>query len=188
MVSGISIKAKKMFDKYIESNEDIYNLNCHIEELERLAEKIVQKFPDLDKEILLLAVYFHDIGYYPLNPNEDHAVTGERIARKFLEKEKYSNEKMEKALHAIRAHRCKDILPDTLEARAFAFMDSASHMTSKVYFEMVKDGKGKKALEKLERDYRDLAIFPEIKKEMEPLYLSWKSLITSLTKFEESKL
>jgi hypothetical protein len=57
-----------------------------------------------------------------------------------------------------------------------------------MYLEMVKQGKGKKALEKMERDYRDLAIFPEIKKEMEPLYHSWKSLITNLTKFEESEL
>jgi len=180
-------KAKRLFDKYIDTNEDIYNLKEHIIELEKLAEKIIQKFPDLDKEILLLAVYFHDIGYYPLNPNEDHAITGERIARKFLEKEKYSTEKMEKVLHAIRSHRCKDVLPVMPEAKAFTFMDSASHLTDKMYIEMVKQGKGKKALEKLERDYRDLEIFPEIKKGMGPLYLSWKSLITDLTKFEESK-
>lgn len=174
-----------MFDRYIKNNDDIYNLKEHIVELEKLAEKIVQKFPDLDKEILLLAIYFHDIGYYPINPNEDHAITGERIAREFLERERYSQKKMINVLHAIRSHRCKDIMPETLEAKAFAFMDSASHLTDKMYVEMVKQGKGKKALEKLERDYRDLAIFPEIKKEMEPLYSSWKSLITSLTKFEE---
>jgi putative nucleotidyltransferase with HDIG domain len=188
MKSEISLKAKEIFDKYIEKNEDIFNLKDHIVELEKLVEKLKKKFPELDKEILLLAVYFHDIGYYPLNPNEDHAITGERIARKFLEKEKYYKEKMEKVLHAIRSHRCKDVLPETLEAKAFAFMDSASHLTDKMYVEMVKQGKGKKALEKLERDYRDLSIFPEIKKEMEPLYLSWKSLISNLTKFEESKL
>lgn len=184
----ISLKAKEIFDKYIERNEDSYNLKDHIIELEKLAEKIKQKFPELDNEILLLAVYLHDIGYYPLNSNEDHAITGERIAKEFLEKEKYQKEKMLKVLHAIRSHRCKDILPEMPEAKAFAFMDSASHLTDKMYLEMVKQGKGKKALEKLERDYRDLSIFPEIKKEMEPLYLSWKSLITNLTKFEERGL
>ncbi len=188
MKSEISLKAKEIFDKYIEKNEDIYNLKDHVIELEKLAVKLTQKFPDLDKEILLIAVYLHDIGYYPLNPNEDHAVTSERIARKFLENKKYSKEKSEKALQAIRSHRCKDILPEVPEAKAFAFMDSASHLTDKMYLEMVKQGKGKNALEKLERDYRDLSIFPEIKKEMGLLYLSWKSLIINLINFEESKL
>jgi len=181
----LSTKAKKLFDEYIRTNEDIYNLKDHIVELEKLAEKIVKKFPELDKEILLLAIYLHDIGYYPLNLDEDHAITSERIAQKFLESEKYLKEKKVNVLQAIRSHRCKDVLPETLEAKAFAFMDSASHLTDKMYVEMVKQGKGKKALEKLERDYRDLAIFPEIKQEMELLYLSWKSLILNLTKFEQ---
>ena len=32
-------------------------------------------------------------------------------------------------------------------------------------------------LEKIERDYRDIDILPEIKNQLEPLYIAWKKLL-----------
>jgi hypothetical protein len=71
-------------------------------------------------------------------------------------------------------------MPETLEAKIVAFSDSASHMTQGVYFEIAKkekEGKKYDALQKIERDWRDLSLFPEIKEEMKELYESWKRLI-----------
>jgi len=88
-------------------------------------------------------------------------------------------------LHCIRAHRCKDIAPETIEAKIIAFADSASHLTQGIYLDIVKEekeGGTYDAFEKLERDWRDLSFFPEIKDEMGELYESWKKLIKAYKK------
>jgi len=185
MVKDIFFGAEELFNEMIKNNKDVYNLGSHIVELKKWLEKICKKHPNLDHEILLLSVYLHDIGHYPVNENEDHAVTGERISRQFLLENGYDIQKTEQVLHCVRSHRCKDVMPNSEEAKAFAFMDSASHLTDRVYLSMFQDGLHKESLKKVERDYRDLVFYPEIKKELEPVYLAWKSLLSSLIKFEE---
>lgn len=184
MVQNIILKAEKLFDEMISNNSDVYNLRSHIIELKKWLEKICKKYPSLDREVLFLSVYLHDIGHYPINSNEDHAITSERISRKFLLENGYNIKKAEQVLHCVRSHRCKDIMPASEEAKALAFMDSASHLTDRVYLSMFQDGLYSESLNKVERDYRDLTFYPEIKKELEPVYLSWKSLLTSLIKLE----
>ena len=185
MKKQITIQAKEYFLSSIGKFPDIYNLKSHISVLEKWVKKMKERYPSLDEEIILLAVYLHDVRHYPVNPSEDHAIISEKIAKEFLKKEKYNSEKTIAVLHCVRSHRCKDVLPETPEAKAFAFIDSAGHMTDRLYLDMVKEGKSQKALDKLERDFRDLAIFPEIKKEIEPIYSAWKVLIKKLMEFEE---
>jgi hypothetical protein len=134
--------------------------------------------------LLQSSLYLHDTGHYPINKEIDHAITSEKLTTIFLENEKYDKEKTIKVMHCVRAHRCKDVMPNTLEAKAMAFIDSASHMTDKMYIDMIKNGDGEKASAKLERDYRDLAIFPEIQKEMTEIYSAWKILITNLNRLK----
>ncbi|MDO8558877.1 MAG: hypothetical protein Q7R84_00950 [bacterium] len=55
--------------------------------------------------------------------------------------------------------------------------DSASHFTDGCYMDMAMNGIKKLALEKLDRDYRDVGIFPKLKKEITPIYNVWKNLI-----------
>jgi hypothetical protein len=104
-----------------------------------------------------------------------------------LEKENFPKEKMEKVLHCVRAHRCRDVMPESLEAKIMACIDSASHMTDfSIYSSMAKNDKesGEKfrVYAKMERDWRDVSTFPEIKKELEPLYDAWKKLIKEYEK------
>jgi len=49
-----------------------------------------------------------------------------------------------------------------------------------------KDVKDKySALNKLERDYRDVSLFPEVKREIEKLYQNWKELIIEFEKVND---
>jgi len=170
-------KAQAKFLTMIDDfGSDPWQLRRHIFDAEKWAVRLIGRYPEADPEVLLLAVWLHDIGHYPI-PEEDHAVVSERIARKFLEKEHYNAEKLINVLHCIRSHRNKDVVPETLEA----VLDSASHFTYGPYVEMICDNRADQALEKLNRDYRDLELFPEIKKELEPLYLTWAKLIKQLT-------
>lgn len=49
----------------------------------------------------------------------------------------------------------------------------------------IKENKTKySAIDKLERDYRDLEMFPEIKKELTPLYEAWKAVLNAYEKVD----
>jgi len=178
-------KAKELFNKRVlDFSSDPYGLIPHVEEAERLANFMLKKHPEADKEIVILAVRLHDIGHYPIT-SEDHAVVGEKIAINFLKTQNLNPEKIKAVAHCIRAHRCKDVMPETIEAKIVAFVDSASHMTSTMYLDMIKQNKSKdKVLGKIERDFRDLGLFPEIKENMREIYEAWKKLIEAYKKID----
>jgi hypothetical protein len=178
-------KAKRFFLKRISKfGSDPYNLLPHVPEAEKWAKFMLKKYPAANREVILLAVWLHDVGHYPIDET-DHAIKGEDIAKKFLTKEQVNPEIIKQVLHCIRAHRCKEVLPATLEAKIIAFIDSASHMTGSIYLDMFKskslEEKGK-VFGKMERDFRDLSYFPEIKDQMKELYESWKILLKSYGK------
>jgi len=188
-MNSIIEKSKETFFNYInEAGLDPYTLKNHVVEVERWAKKILKTHPEADEETVLVGVWLHDFGHYPINSNEDHAITGERKAKALLEKEGFDKEKTKQILHCIRSHRCKDVMPETLEAKILACADSASHFTSTMYFDIFYRQKMEnysyRALDKIERDYRDLAFFPEIKEELTPLYKAWLNLLNSYDKLE----
>lgn len=171
-------KAKKEFIKMIERNgSDPYGLRNHITEFEKWARYVIKKDPKLDEEVIMLGVYLHDIGHYPIKKEIDHAIIGENIAKDLLKKWKFDPKRSENVLHCIRSHRCKDAMPKTSEAKIIACLDSASHMTDDVYISMAQDGRVDDALAKLERDYRDIAHNEDIKNKVEKMYHSWKNLL-----------
>ncbi len=183
-------KAKEKFFQTVDkfASDDPHHKRTHVLEVEKCAEYILKKCPQADKKVVRIAAWLHDIGYYPIPTEIDHAARSEERAKEFLEKESYGD-KTDEVLHCVRAHRCKDVKPETLEAKIIACADSASHMTEPVYFEMAKDYKksGKSFEEiyaKMERDYRDLTAFPEIQSELKGLYEAWKKLIETYEKLD----
>jgi len=158
--------------KYFEKNNKQDYLPKHIIQAEKWAKRLLLKHPEADSEVVLAAIWLHDIGQS--HPCEDHAVKSEEIVGNILAK----NPKVTQIMHCVRAHRCKDVMPSTIEAKIVACADSASHMTDYVYIDMLQENKD--ALGKLERDYRD--ILPELKKELLPLYTKWKELIIEFKK------
>lgn len=188
-MSNAVTKAKNQFYKMVDDfGSDPYRLLSHVPEMEKWAERMLKRYPDADEEIVLLSVWLHDIGHYPVPTEIDHAVRGEERARNFLENEGYPKDKMDKVLHCIRAHRCCDVMPNSLEAKIVACIDSASHMTDFVYFDMAVDDKKNnrnfRAYAKMDRDYRDLGAFPEIQDELRDLYDAWKNLVWSYEKLD----
>lgn len=179
----ITEKSKQLFYKKLKDfPKDPYNLLPHLPLVEKWANYLLKKYPEADEEVVMTAVWLHDIGHYPIK-EIDHAITGEAIAKDFLEKNKLEQEKINKILHCIRAHRCKDVMPETIEAKIIACADSASHISDiTIYADMVKNGKIEQAKAKLERDFRDVSMFPEVKKQLKPLYKSWKKLLGNYEK------
>lgn len=188
-MDSIISNAKEHFLKMIkEDKEDRYHLTSHIEELEKWAKFMCDTYPDADREIVTLSVYLHDIGHYPIDLDIDHAVRGEERAKIRLTQLNYPKDKMNKVLHCVRTHRCKDVLPETLEAKIMAFIDSASHITDGMYINIRKHYKQglttTNPVDKLERDLRDLNSFPEIKEKLVGLYKAWETLLIEYEKID----
>lgn len=174
-------KAKNKFIKMVKNNDsDPFTLLPHIDEMEKWAKYVLKKNPTLDSEVIMFSVFLHDIGHYPINKEIDHAVSGEKIAKKLLQEWKIPQQKMSNILHCIRAHRCKDVPPETAEAKIIACIDSASHLTSTMYLDIIKNGRADYAIAKLDRDFRDLT--PEIKDKLKDTYHSWKALLENYKK------
>lgn len=188
-MSTIIDKARDKFFQMIDDfGSDPYHLRTHVPEVEKWARYLLKKFPEANFEVVLLAVWMHDLGHYPIPTGIDHAIRGEERAKEFLEKLNYPKDKMEKVLHCVRAHRCHDVMPNFIEAKIIACSDSASHMTDSMYFDMAKDDKENnhefRVYAKMERDFRDLGAFPEIQNELKELFEVWKKLIQIYEKID----
>ena len=105
-----------------------------------------------------------------------------------VEKENYPKDKIDKVLHGVRSHRCRDILSAALEAKIMACVDLASQMTEPLYFYMAMDDKKNgsefRAYAKMDRDFRDLGAFPEIQNELQDLYEHWKKVVQAYEKID----
>lgn len=188
MATIIDNTKAKFFQTIDEFGSDPYLLRSHVPEVERWAKHLLKKFPQADEEAVFLAVWLHDTGHYPIL-QIDHAITGEEGAKEFLEKENYLGDR-NNVIHCVRAHRCRDIMPSSIEAKIVACADSASHMTEPLmYFDMAKNRKEKgceftEIYAKMERDYRDVGILPGVQNELRELYESWKGLIRAYEKVD----
>lgn len=180
---------KKFMRKTIsKAKSDPFGLIRHVEIVERRAKFILKSHPEADEETILLGVWLHDIGHYPAD-DEDHAIKGEKKAFEFLKKLKLDKDKINNVAHCVRAHRCRDVLPGSIEAKIIACADSAAHFLDFMYLDIIMSYKNSikkySALDKLERDWRDVAIFPEVKDKLEKLYLYWKQLIIEFKNVNE---
>lgn len=178
-MNDLVAKAKSHFLKsFSKKKNPVYAyLPKHVFESEKWAKRILKDHPEADKEVVLLAIWLHDIGQAVDGEGKDHAVESEKETRRFLTKLGLGKERVEKVAHCVRAHRNKDVAPKTLEAKILAAADSVSHMTDICYIDMIHTGLKEEVLPKIERDYRDAGFFPKLKKEITPLYLAWKKLI-----------
>lgn len=152
----------------------------HVREVEKWALKILDYYPDADKEILLLSVWLHDIGHSNKENIPTHELFSEKEAIRFLTSLEMQEEKIERVAHCVRTHRCReDAMPESDEAIILAAADSASHMTDIPYVYMLNDGQSKEfVLAKIERDFRDVQSLPKpLLDELTPLYIKWKELI-----------
>ncbi len=169
---------KEYFLKTVKkAGPEYFYLERHLPEVEKWAKKILIRKPEANETIVMLGVWLHDIGQILGNQENDHAINSEKEAKRFLKENDIDEEVVNAVAHCVRAHRCKDIQPQTLEAKIVAVADSASHMTDIIYIDMASRGDIEDAKAKLERDFRDKGLFPEFQEESKALYEAWKRLL-----------
>ncbi|MBT3304700.1 HD domain-containing protein [Candidatus Woesearchaeota archaeon] len=137
----------------------------------------------INEELVRAGMWLHDCGHYPLENEVDHAIRGEDRARSFLKNQGYNAILTEDVCHCVRAHRNNDVKPTTPEAKLIAGCDSLTHLIFAPYVDMVRigleTGVKSSALEKLERDWRDICSFlpKDLTIQFSPHYRTWKNWI-----------
>lgn len=169
-------KTKEHFYELYEKSGITYDYPGHVQCVEDLSKKLLKKYPEADGEVTIISVWLHDVGTF-IGDRSEHDVLSEKEAKSFLKKEGFEKEKIDKVAHCVRAHRCSDVKPETIEAKILAVCDSASHLVRSPYIRVQLSNGKESALGKLERDYRDMGLLPEVKEEFTPLYKAWKNLL-----------
>lgn len=105
----------------------------HTREVVEATKQIAVGYPLLpqDNENLLLAAWFHDMGY--IEGAEGHEIRSCNYARIFLEQHDYPKAEMEVVIACIRATKIQE-LPNTLLEKIMCDAD-LSHLGSKMYWE-----------------------------------------------------
>ena len=178
----MSQEVKQYFlDQVAKGGDEFRYLLYHVPEVEKWARKILKEYPKANEEIVLSSVWLHDAGLLVGDQDTDHAINSEKVALSFLPTITDQRDVVEKIAHCVRSHRCKDIMPQTIEAKIVAISDSLSHMTDVVYINMYQRGETAQALEKLERDNRDKSLIKlSFTPQIEIVYQNWKNLLLSL--------
>lgn len=185
MTNKLVLQARKHFlVTFNKTKNPIYlYLPRHVAMVEKWARNILFDHPEINKNVLLMSVWLHDIGLLFWDKGKDHAIKSETETKRFLLEIGIKPEIINEVAHCVRAHRGRDVPPESLEAKILAAADSASHLTDFNYLVQMSQGQRDYTLGKLERDYRDICVFPKLKKELTPLYLAWKKLLAAYPDF-----
>ena len=176
IVNKTKIHFLEIFRK--KENPPYVHLPRHVFETEKWAKKIIQKYLEVDREVILLSVWLQDIGQV-VGGDINHAVNSENETRMFLPKMEISPERIGKIAHCVRAHKCGNVQPNTLEAKILAVANAVSHMTDFYYITMISRLSRKTALNKLKRDTKIIKLLPDIEKEIKPFCKAWKELLNT---------
>lgn len=102
ILEKVEAHVKELFSKR-SANEDLYHNISHTMEVVQSANRIsnLENINESDKEIILIASWFHDTGYF--HCSNGHEEQSSEYARDFLERESYPEDKIELVLECIRA-------------------------------------------------------------------------------------
>lgn len=113
----------------------------HLLLVEKWAKWLLSRLPEADGTVVMAAVWLHDIYYFiDLEREKEHAQLGALEAEKILKDRGFDATVIADVSHAIRAHSCRDIMPETVEAKIFASADAMSHFSPQFYFSLAMYG------------------------------------------------
>ena len=93
------------------SHNPIRNRAEHTERVVRWALKLSEGYTRLDKEVVLIAAIFHDVGYcFSENKEIDHGKQSAKLCAEYLRKKKYAQDRIDEICSIIRRHSQKGLL------------------------------------------------------------------------------
>lgn len=144
--------------------------SAHLEGVEKFAKILLKRFPAANKEVVMLAVWLHDLQRIR-GLKGDHAKVGAGEAEKVLKSFKYPSHTVLAVKEVILTHCCdKNNLPRTVEGKILACADAMAHYINDFYLLVALTGKRNLseykdwALKKIKHDYTQKICFPFARK------------------------
>jgi HD superfamily phosphodiesterase len=173
--------------------------NIHQKEVIKFAHKLLEKYKEANKQIVLIACWLHDIAHYYAKDDKEilrlkkkHHLNGARIAGELLKNYDIDQKEIEQIKSCVLRHRNHEpYQAETLEEKIVVAADTLSHFGSIFYFtyfkfhpthsleRMVKDDLAKTA-----RDWRDLQVLPEAREMVETEYKTIRKLLENYNRKE----
>ncbi len=104
-----------------------YNRFAHTMRVYKWMQKLYEAYPhkeDIDFEALTIATIFHDIGYCDIEEREDHAASGAKYCRRYLEEKAYSPEKVDFICDLIARHSDKKRMYEDIPVELILLMEA----------------------------------------------------------------
>ena len=95
------LQISEEFAKAEYAKHDDHHQWDHVESVMNIALQLAKFYPEVDMEILKLAVIFHDISYEKYETHVDDSVV---VARKFLSEHNYPKDRIDKILQVMLDH------------------------------------------------------------------------------------
>ena len=151
---------------------------CHIQFVIKIAIDLAKKM-GVDVKIVEIAALFHDVGRGKERENESHPEAGARIVEEIIDKLTPNISEKEIILNCIKNHSGKNPVMTT-EEKIIITADGASKIIYHQAFMLMckKESFEERAawgLKHLEKNINKI-LFPEFKKEIEPIYKKYKEI------------
>ncbi len=158
------------------ADKGVWFFPVHLLAVEKYAQWLLERLPEANKEIVMLAVWLHDIQRIRMI-NGDHQEVGAVEAEKVLSEQGCDKAIIDRVTNVIKTHSCNDgNLPVTLEGEILATADAMSHFVNDFYLHIATLGDRtvdefkQWALEKLDRDYNIKIHFDFAREEVKDKY------------------
>jgi HD superfamily phosphodiesterase len=154
----------------------------HIAVVEKIALKILETQSQANRDIVLLSVWFHDLGRV-YGHDKDHDSWGAKFAKKYLSDKSFDQEIVDGVYHTCLSHRVTAVNPESIEAKILATADAMSHFENGFHLRIFNTWSKKmsdyqetknKLMKKIERDYHQKIFFEESRQVVKPMYEAWK--------------
>jgi len=163
----------------------------HIFIVAEIAHDLAKRY-DANDDLAIAAAMLHDIADAVMSRfAPDHEKTSAEIGRKLLQETGFTEEEIRIVMDdAIRYHSCRNgEVPKTTEGKVMATADALAHLQTDFYAHAVESKRDKQSIEeikdwglaKIDRDFKNKILFPEIQKEAESSYERQKSFFINLT-------
>jgi putative nucleotidyltransferase with HDIG domain len=172
----------------------------HQPEVVKSAEYLLTKYPEADKDVVIIGAWLHDLGHFAAKTLEDvdkvkpnHHLVGSEMAEKLLTEYDLPREMIDKIKRCILCHRAlPEYTPETIEEKIVAVADTLSHFESVFYLAYFKvypndslDNYVKTQKGKLSRDWRDLALLPEAQ---DLVRVKYETILGMLNSYKEKSI
>jgi uncharacterized protein len=174
-------KVKELVRKECEKKNEMIQWEHHVLVVHKYAMELAKDY-DVNKEVLELSVWLHDITRIEHN-HHDHNITGAKKAEEVLSDLGYSKDVIEQVKHCVISHMGKGSKyePKSIEAKILSTADALTHFDTIPLLLYWKSHLGFKDLmkwidEKIERGLNEKILIPKGKEIVKEKYDAYKKI------------